>query len=374
MAAPQQSSGGSDNSMGIIWTIAAIFVVAAIIWVSFKKSIIHAYFTLKLYEIQFLSLFTSNLEDTRNTILSSDPSRTSIETVLAVGNAVGDDLRIPFIILILCLAVWVYVSNTVRSFKRSYNMADLLRFEQVNWPYVSPVAKLNLIKTDIDKGPWAMAMTPMQFCKRFQLLDEFKRVGAEGMLSKERNKIEVSLRRGQANKIFAMQLGPLWPGAQKLPMHTQALFAVFAARLNNDSKAAAEMLKQLSISAAAGKIDYSGVSQLLKKHESSKAVQKTIEPHAYVLTVMASMLVAARQDGVQASADFLWLKPVDRRLWYMLNTVGRQTPFVEVAGPFAHWISEKELSKKILVPMVEEATNALDLALKDIIYRRDEDE
>ena len=27
---------------------------------------------------------------------------------------------------------------------------------------------------------------------------------------------------------------------------------------------------------------------------------------------MASMLAAAREDGVQASSDFLWLKPMDR--------------------------------------------------------------
>jgi len=46
---------------------------------------------------------------------------------------------------------------------------------------------------------------------------------------------------------------------------------------------------------------------------------------------------------------------------------------VEIAGPFAHWLAEKELGKAILVPMVEEATNALDIALKEIIYRSDEE-
>ena len=87
---------------------------------------------------------------------------------------------------------------------------------------------------------------------------------------------------------------------------------------------------------------------------------------------MASMLEEARQDGVQASADFLWLKPLDRRLWYTLNTVGRQTPFIEVAGIFAHWIAEKEAQRRLRVPMVEEATNAVELALKDVVYRPDE--
>jgi intracellular multiplication protein IcmP len=107
----------------------------------------------------------------------------------------------------------------------------------------------------------------------------------------------------------------------------------------------------------------------LHKHESSKLVQEVLSKHAYVLTMMAAMLLLARTDGVQASADFLWLKPIDRRLWYMLNTVGRQTPFVEVAGPFAHWVAEREIGRKLLIPMVEEATNALEGSLKEIIYQ-----
>jgi intracellular multiplication protein IcmP len=120
------------------------------------------------------------------------------------------------------------------------------------------------------------------------------------------------------------------------------------------------------------KLDFSGADELCKKHHDTKLIQQIVNAHAYLLPVMAEMLEAARSDGVQASADFLWLKPVDRRLWYMLNTVGRQTPFVEVAGPFAHWVAEKEMGKRLLVPMVEEATNALEIALKDIIYKPDE--
>ena len=57
---------------------------------------------------------------------------------------------------------------------------------------------------------------------------------------------------------------------------------------------------------------------------------------SYALTLMGSMLELARADGVLAVAEFIWLKPVDRRLWYMLGSAGRQTPFVEVSGPSSH--------------------------------------
>ena len=293
--------------------------------------------------------------------------------VALLGQAVGDYLRFPFVLIIIILAFVIYFSNSTRVFKRVYDMGTLANLEQVNWPQITPVLKLKLNKQDIDKGPWAMAMTPMQFCKRYKLLDEYKAQPKEGSLQKDRNRIEVALKRGKANKIFSMQLGAIWPGLDKVPPHIRALFAVFAARHAGDSKAAADLLAKISASSLK-KLDFSGVDALCKKHQDTKNTQRIMQSHGYILTVMASMLEAAREDGVQASADFLWLKPIDRKLWYMLNTVGRQTPFVEVAGPFAHWLAEKNLGRRILVPMVEEATNALELVLKEVVYRPDEAE
>lgn len=365
----------SDNSMGVLWVIAAIFIAAAVIWVSFKKVLVSIYFHIKLAEISILSPFTSRLEDTRasilNSLTSTDPNAITFDFVVKIGQAVGDYLRYPFVVVIVILAFVIFFTSSTRVFKRIYSMRDLVNFEQTNWPQIIPVAKLDLVKTDIDKGPWAMALSPMQFCKRHNLLQEFKRAPQEGMSHKEWNRIEVSLKRGEANKLFSIQLGPMWPGINRVPPHVKALFAAFAARLNGDGKAAADLFAQINNSAAT-KLNFAGVDELCKKYENTKLVTKVVESHAYLLTVMAEMLKAARSDGVQASADFLWLKPVDRRLWYMLNTVGRQTPFSEVAGPFAHWVAENEIGRRLLVPMVEEATNALERALKEILYKADE--
>lgn len=370
MAAPQQ--GQPDNSAGILWIIAALLIGGAAVWFTFKRAIISFYFTIKLWEISFLSLFTHNLDDVRTWILSTDPKKFSFQDVVNVGQAVGDYLRIPLALIIFVLALVVFFKHSTRVFKRIYSMRDLADIEKINWPQITPVIDLNLVKQDIDKGPWAMAMTPMQFCKHHKLLEEHRRQAQEGMTRKEWNHIDVTLKRGHANKLFALQLGQTWKGTAKLPMHARALFAVFAARYDSDSKVANDLLRQIAASSTT-KLDFTGADELCKKHENSKGIQKLINSHAYVLTVMASMLEAAREDGVQASADFLWLKPIDRRLWYMLNTVGRQTPFVEVAGPFAHWVAEKEIGRGMIVPMVEEATNALEVALKEVIYKPDEE-
>jgi intracellular multiplication protein IcmP len=385
--APQGGGGGGgqgDNSTGIVWGVAAVFVAIGIIWYMFKAALVRFYLTIKLFEVDFInnlvnylsSYFTFNdqhFEQVRSAILYARANAGTVHfaDVVTLGTVVGDWLRIPFLILLLLLAVLVYVCNNTRNYKRVYNMRELAKLEKVNWPQISPVLHLDLVKTDIDVGPWAMAMTPMQFCKRYKLLEEYRPQPRAGTSRKDWDKLEVKLKRGEANKLFALQLGSLWHSTHALPPHVKALFAVFAARINADSDAAAKLLLQLNQSCR-GTLNTSGTEQLIKKHEGTKLVQEIIHSHAYVLTVMCQMLEAAREDGVQASADFLWLKPLDRRLWYCLNTVGRQTPFVEVAGVFAHWVAEKEAARRLIVPMTEEASNALELALKEVVYKKDE--
>lgn len=373
MAAPPQQ-GQSDNSAGILWMIAAVFAAVGVIWFVFKDPIISAYLSLKLMEVDILNSIFHNRYQPLHDLISAalrSPGQLTFENIVMIGGRVGDIIRYPFVGLMLLLAGIVYFGSTTRIFKRIYSMKMLADLEYPNWPQITPVIGLDLLKQDIDKGPWAMAMTPMQFCKRYHLLQEVRPQRVEGMRRSEWDRIDVVLKRGDATRIFIMQLGPLWQGPDRLPPYARALLAAFAARVNADS-AGSKLIMQMAATCR-GKMDFSGTDELLKKHYKTKPIQKIVNSHAYMLTVMAAMLEAARDDGVQASSDFLWLKPLDRRLWYTLNTVGRQTPFVEVAGIFAHWIAEKEAAKRLIVPMVDEATNALELALKDIVYKRDEE-
>lgn len=373
-SAPQ--SNQSDDSMGILWGIAAIIFVLSVVWYLFKAQIINVYLHVKLWEVDHLIGFFPSLEGVRDSILytlQKDPSSVLFNDVINLGMMVGNYVRYPMIFLTLVLAAWIYYASSTRIYKHIYTMKDLIRFERTNWPQISPVLGLDLVKTDIDKGPWAMALTPMQFCKRHGLLIEKHYGPQEGVSRKEWQKVEVALNRGKASQLFALQLGPAWRGVRATPPHVQALFAVFAARIEGDTAPAQALLRSINLSVPV-KLSFAGTEPLLKKHAESAIVRRVVDRHAYLLTVMAEMLLAARSDGVQGVADFLWLKPLDRRLWYMLNVVGRQTPFVEVAGPFAHWVAEKEAGHRLLVPMVEEATNALEGALKEIIYRPDDKE
>lgn len=253
---------------------------------------------------------------------------------------------------VFALGAWGYrvvAKNPNKKFTRSHSMKTLVQSEQKLWPAIAPVAKLDLIKKDIDKGPWAMSRKPYDFARYYKLLDEGNK-----------------LNRDRAEKLFAMQLGKLWEGPAKLPPYALALFVCFAAQACGDIDQAKEGLDRLSVAMADGKEDYEWVGAMLAKYEKNEQVKKVLKSHAYVYTVMAGMLKAARDYGVMQSPQFIWLRPKNRLMWYTLNGVGRRVAFAEVGGIYAHLIAEEVAGHPIERPYVVKAVDGLERALLEV--------
>jgi intracellular multiplication protein IcmP len=378
--APQQ--GGQDGSLDFIWIIASFIVGALLIWYYGKNYITVAICMTRFYEIQAIKAFLSLIIPIANFLHLPAPDLTSLkqwehfavttktavpfDTLIGLSTAVGYYLRYPVILMLAGITSILYFFNPIQKFKQVYSMKQLRFLEQKNWPQITPIIKLDLLNTPLDEAPWAIALTPMNFCKKHQLLREDK--DAKGKIT------GVSLIRGATFRVLSMQLGPRWYSADTLPMHLQALFAVFALRICGNKKAADNLIEQLAASASGtNKLNFAGVKELVQTYKNNKAINKVTSIHAYVTTVMASLLNASREAGVLATSEFIWLKPIDRRMWYMLNSVGRPIAVAEIAGAFAHWLAEKKLGLPLATPMVEEAVTGLDLACKDIIYKPDEE-
>jgi intracellular multiplication protein IcmP len=381
--AAQQQQGSGDNSLDFLWLIVILVGGIVLIWYFGRTHITPFVFKIRYYEITAIRFVldswsqlvlwlhlpslvphTQDLLDSLQIMQTTGPNA-EFQTLTDVSNTVGTYLRYPLLALLLFLALVLYMTNTALKFKSIFTMNRLKIAEIPNWPEITPVARLDLVNQDIDKGPWAMAKTPVQFSKDNAIVREEK--NKEGRPS-------LVLLPGYAHRVFAMQLGVLWSGLEKLPIHAQALFAIFAARANRDRDGSNKLLKQIAASAENSKsLNFAGTRELLNKYVGSKAVGQIMGSHAYVLTIMAALLKQARTDGVLASAEFLWLKPIDRRLWYMMNTVGRNTAAPEIAGAYAHWLAETKMGRPLQVPMVDEAVKALDAALQDVIYEPSEE-
>lgn len=366
MAPQQQSQGQSgDNSLTPIWLTLLLFITVFFIWKTAHQYIVMTVFSLSLIEARIIYFFTHSPQLADDIYLMQTLNPASVDWAQLVGilSHVGQYLRYPIVAVLALLAIFLYKSDVTLRFRRAHNMKTLRMQEQLNWPSIMPVIKQDLVSTDISKGPWAMALTPMEFARKNNLLKKNDALMDNPLPGQEST---AGIRRGDAKRVFTLQLGPIWDGFDRCPPHVQALSAVFMARMNRDKASAFKILEALDLSVAQGKPDYSVGLSVLKKYHKNDNVQAIVNRHAYLLTAIASLLQASRDDGVMPSADFLWLKTVDRRLWYMLNCIGRQTPFVEVGGPFAHWLAEKASNRPLLAPMIDEAIKALEVAVKEI--------
>ncbi|HDI4404071.1 TPA: type IVB secretion system coupling complex protein DotM/IcmP [Legionella pneumophila] len=363
--AQQQQQSGSDNSMAPVWIVILLFITAYFVWALAHQYIVSFVFTINIWQARLVNLFLNNqlLANQIYLMQTLDPNTVNWDQMVTVMRAVGDYMRYPVICILVVLAFVLYNSNVTLKYRKTYDMKSLRAQEQFNWPAIMPIVKEDLVSQDVNKGPWAMALTPMEFARKYNLLRKDDALLNNPVPGEE---MTAGIRRGDAKRVFTMQLGPYWDGFERCSPQAYALSAVFIARMNRDRDAANNILKVLDKTFVDGKPDFSVARPVMKKYQNSELVQEVVAKHAYVLTVIASLLEAAREDGVVPSSEFLWLKPVDRRLWYMLNCVGRQTPYSEVAGPFAHWKAEKEMGRRSLVPMIDEAIRALEIAVKEV--------
>ena len=149
----------------------------------------------------------------------------------------------------------VYKLSKASRYKTTYTMSSLKQAESSNWPQIKPVLGLDLVKADIDKGPWAMAQSPLDFCKQHDLV-----------FQKEKEGYQVwGLHRAPALRVLTLQVGPRLSNLERLPIHMKALLVVFIARATRKRALSDKFLDQLSASATnKGKVDTTGVEETFK--------------------------------------------------------------------------------------------------------------
>lgn len=374
MGMGQQGQGTSDQASNFFWLIGLIFGAAIALWFFDPQYVVIPFFWLRVHEIDVIRFLAwawtpiahllhiqppdlQQLDALQQYMVQVDPTHVTWKRFAAINADLGAWSRYPVIFILVFLAWLGYFGRGVL-FKTTYNMKTLRNNGQEVWPQITPITSLDLVKEDIAKGPWAMAKLPLEFCRQHELLS----------VKVVANKKIWVLKQKPCYRLFALQLGPLWKGVDALPIHLKALAVIFMARALGKRPIAKKILFQVARSASTGKLDFSGVSEELASLGHNKILEWAEKRHAYVSTVLARLLEIARSDGVLASAEFLWLKPLDRRMWYVLNSMGRQTSVVEVAGVYAHLKAEKKLGRALKTPFVKGAVDALDEALQNILY------
>lgn len=370
----------TDQTANFFWVLCMIVGAGLLLWFFERTYIVTPIYWLRLQEIKGL-LYVLNawnniaglfhlpssdlafLHNAKSFLLTSDPATIDFARFSVVNTYIGKWMRYPTMVILLIMSATVFIHGGNNKFRHIFSMESLKKTERGNWPQIEPVVNLDLVKQDIEKGPWAMAKTPLDFSREHEVAHVTEVDGRRVW----------SIDKSKAQQLFTMQLGPVWKKGEGLPIYVKALVVIFITRAMNKREEAKKFLAQISRSASSGKLDFEGVEEAFQKYKHSKLLRWLEVRHAYLYSLMSTLLEIARTDGVLATSEFLWLKPVDRRLWYVLNGVGRQTAFVEVSGPHAHWLAEKKVGMALKTPMVATAVTALDVSLRDTLYIADED-
>lgn len=259
--------------------------------------------------------------------------------------------------LIAFCAATIYYALFVsykNKFRTRYDLEAFIKIQEKIWPVISPIVKLNPTKHSAripgsmipDKVPlFAEAFSPEEWIS-------FHRIPVvNGVPDRER-----------VRRAFLSQLGPRWQGYEGLPPYMLGLMAAFALKGAQKREESDTFLGKLAVcwtperGFKATPELMAEIRKILKDPEIGGLALKAAEKFAYRTTAIVGTLKWARfMGGVLAAAQFLWLRGVDRDLWYALNNLGRRTFHSEGAGAMAHYMAEDAAGKALPIPRLETA-------------------
>lgn len=276
--------------------------------------------------------------------------------------AVGHQIMSYWRWFVLAVCAWIvyraiFVSQR-DAFKTRHNLESFIKIQARIWPVIAPIVTFNPTKHSAripgsavpEKLPlFAEALSPEEWISFHQI------PVAGGIPDRERTR-----------QAFLAQLGPRWRGYKELPLYMQGLLAAFALKGVQKRDESDEFLGRLSLCWTAEKGFkptselIAEVQKILKDPAIGGVAMERAAKHAYRTTAILGALKWARfMGGVLAAAQFLWLRGVDRNLWYALNNQGRRSFHMEGAGAMAHFMAEDTAGKELPIPRLETAIVAL---------------
>ena len=362
-----------------------VFVVLPALYIAHADSVNRPLLALAKAQIQVFTLFFDEAQTAWTRIAEADPASLSWETMQKVLHYTGSWIRWPFALLLVLFGVAATFMGRVGGLVRRFNMESLLRNNAESFPCLRPVVgrgKYLLSPESYDSGPWKIARTPAQFALENELLlnEQGKPFSPEQALKNGLPSTELSawgnarLDEKKALAVLTEQLGKPFEGYEGLSPCRRTLAVAFLAYANGDKKGCVSMLDMVSSSynEIDGNVDCpvltdTAFEKRLKKawarHKDVLSVKNMASHAAYELPWFMALLYRARQKGVLASSQFLWLRPMDRPLWYALNQCGGRAAWVEGFAAWAHYTAEEQEGKALTEPHVAPAVASLKEAL-----------
>jgi hypothetical protein len=289
----------------------------------------------------------------------------------------GSYYRYFFLLAEIILALRILKTDPGKRFSRRLDMWSLVETNARKFPCLRPLLKTGPVtRMSPVSGPWALGQTPALFASLNGILGFEKggRYQPEDFLHPESGLAILDapilertnlFNAGRAALAFARQLGPRFHGKiSDLPPHLRALALAFVCHHLNLKDLAFKILDELSTSWEPEKntVKLENLAELEERF--ADFTHPELELHrSYQNVYFMALLRLARKKGSLPSSLWLWLKPVDRRLFYCLNQVGGRAAWAEGAGAWSHFITERKAGRPLSDPVMAPAARALEASL-----------
>lgn len=134
------------------------------------------------------------------------------------------------------------------------------------------------------------------------------------------------------------------------------LFGMFVAKSfggaegGKDYEKARDQLNNSARGAKHGMANLKVAEWIFAKYRGNQQARRLFAVHQWEYTYLYRLLHVAKRRGKCGHWEFIWLKPMNRILFYALNTVGRDTPHTESAAVFNHAVYENMCGKGNRLP------------------------
>ncbi len=329
-------------------------------------------------ELRLFVSFSDSAAIGLSKISALDPSNLSWNDMSTVLFFTGKYVRWAFLIILLILGGIGFLLSRTKNLNRNFSMASLLENNAEIFPCMTPVVGRGdylLSRESYDSGYWKIARSPIQFAAEHNLLcDSQKNPFSLNQILRDGLGYKDMPAWGQAvfdltaaKKVFTDQLGQPVQEFSAMSAIRKALATSFALYAVGKKEEGVDLLDKLSASYSEENkpecLVLKEASFIKDAEEKFQTIlpqlDKSLSRHAFELTWFMELLLLARKKGVLASSQFLFLRPMDRPLWYALNQCGGRTAWTEAAAAWEHYHEEKKYQKAIAEPQVVKAVSGL---------------
>lgn len=363
-------SADDTAAFNLIVIVVGLGVGAYLLWMNDHATISAWVMALAHREIVWLHPITHRFDLADRQMAGSDPAGVTLQDLLGILRAIGLYVRIPAVGFIVVLAVACATCAAPARFKRHFDLDGLLREQAKRFAVARAFVHRRLGLTRLEPEvlrPADYALTAEEWLDRF--------VCKPGLPFNE----------ARAAAALLSQLGPAWKGPEKASPVARLLFAAFGLHMAEKREEALHLLGEASAALDASKGEGKAgpehylqlpttvtkrVDAVLADTRAFRDAAEVAARHAYAAPALMSVLNVARlRAGVLAPSQFVWVKFVDRPLFYALQSLGFESeglgryahpnPRVEAAGARDHWASERAAGQPLAAPSVARAMQAL---------------